>query len=84
MALEIVPAGCAFLRPGGREGWWMRRSEHRNPDDLVKCPFDFVKVHGTPVEAALAELKRMRPETTPILFGSPHEAGILFERMPCS
>jgi Domain of unknown function (DUF4253) len=79
--LEIIPAGRAFRRPGGREGHWLLDSPHRYPDDLVTCPFDFVKVPGQQAEAALDELKRDRPDTTPILLGSPHEAGLLFERM---
>ena len=81
MALEIIPAGRAFLRPGGRDGDYSEGREWRAPDDLVTCPFDFVKVPGIEAEAALDQLKRLRPDATPILFGSPHEAGKLFARM---
>lgn len=80
-ALEIAPAGRAFLRPGGREGRWLRDTPHRDPDDLVTCPFDFVKVPGQQVGSALDALQQQCPEMTPILFGSPHEAGLLLERM---
>ena len=79
--LEIIPAGGPFRRPGGREGHWLLDTPHRKPDDLVTCPFDFVKVSGQQAEAALDEIKRHRPDMTPILFGSPHEAGLLLERM---
>ena len=81
MALEIVPAGRAFLRPGGRDGDYSEGREWRAPDDHVTCPFDFVKVPGEKAEAALDELKRKRPDQTAILFGSPYEAGKLLARI---
>jgi hypothetical protein len=83
MALEILPAKRAFLRPGGRDGGWADSSDDRDPDDLIVSPFDFVKVRGSDVEPSLRELRRLHPNTTPIVFGSPHEAGMLFERMSC-
>ena len=80
MALEINSAGRTFLRPGGREGSWNKNPATRDLDDAVVCPFDFVEMSGAEAEAALDSLKALRPSVTPILFGSPHEAGILFER----
>ena len=79
--LEINPGGRGFVRPGGREGFWLRDGLHRDPDDTVISPFDFVILPGERAEEALAELGRTHPRSTPILFGSPLEAGILFERM---
>lgn len=80
-ALEILPAGQSFARPGGREGGWLHRFGFKGASDRVLCPFDFVLTHGAKAEAACDELRQLRPEATPIIFGSPHEAGILFERM---
>ena len=80
MTLEILPAGRTFLRPGGREGKWRTDPQYRDPDDQVASPFPFVTLPGQDAEHALDALRRLHPETTPILFGSPHEAGILFER----
>jgi hypothetical protein len=80
MALEMLPAKRTFLRPGGREGAWKTDPQYRDPDDHVTSPFPFVILPGDGAEHALEELRRLRPDATPILFGSPHEAGILFER----
>ena len=80
-SLKIQPTGESFLRPGGREGWWMRRAKIKEPDDHVTCPFDFVVVPGVEAEQARDILREARPADTPILFGSPHEAGLLLERM---
>ena len=80
--LEIIPGKRGFVRKGGREGGWSPEELHRDPDDTVISPFDFVIVHGADAETALNELKREHPRLTPVLLGSPHEAGILFERMP--
>lgn len=81
MLIDIIPAGRTFLRPGGREGGWNTDPETRDPDDAVVSPFDFTEVSGDFAETALDELKRLRPGLTPMLFGSPHDAGMLFERM---
>ena len=80
MALEIVKAGGKFLRPGGREGSWNVGPNTRDPDDYVASPFDFVVLPRSEVVNALDDLKHLRPDMTPMLFGSPHDAGILFER----
>ena len=79
--LEIIPAGQTFERPGGREGGWMRLFGSREKGDEVTCPFDFVVTHGSVAESVCQELKGTHPQSTPMIFGSPHEAGILFERM---
>lgn len=79
-ALEIIPAGQTFERPGGREGGWMRLFRSKAATDHVVCPVDFVITHGAEAEAVCAELRQLRPGMTPIIFGSPHETGILFER----
>ena len=85
-ALTLRPAGSTFRRIGGREGHWHLHARRRDPafplapDDDVVCPFDFFEVTGTQAEAALAELCETWPGKTPTLFGSPHEASILFER----
>ena len=80
MALEIVPAGGSFLRPGGREGSWNIKPGSRAADDFVVSPFAFVAADASEAVSALQELRQSRPDATPLLFGSPHDAGILFER----
>lgn len=50
------------------------------PDDEVVCPFEFVEVSGMDAEANILELRQCYPTKTPILFGSPYEAGKLLER----
>lgn len=85
-SLSLRPAGSTFRRIGGREGHWKLQARREDPafpigpDDDVICPFDFAEVAGVEAEAAVNELRKMAPGKTPILFGSPHEAGILFER----
>ncbi len=75
MELEIKSAGSSFLRPHGREGSW----NGQGPDDHVSCPFPFAEMAGQNAIAALDQLRSERPAETPMLLGSPHEAGILFE-----
>jgi len=79
--LEIVAAGSSFVRPGGRDGWWQDDRTGRDVDDRVVSPFAFVSVAGSEASDALDTLARKRPGMTPIMLGSPHEAGLLFERM---
>ncbi len=43
------------------------------------CPFDFALVRGSDAKGVLAEFKRERPDTTPVLLGAPDEAALLFE-----
>ncbi len=76
--LLVKPAGSAFFRPGGREGLWWPDPED---DDHVTCPFDFVEVKGEDAAAAITQLRLKHPDQTPLMFGSPHEAALLFERM---
>jgi Domain of unknown function (DUF4253) len=81
-------AGSAFRRIGGREGSWRlagnrlhpARQMDLDPDDHVMCPFDFVEVAGKDAEATIGILRKAHPTKIPILFGSPHEAGIMLER----
>ncbi len=83
---ELRPGGTTFHRVGGREGHWHLHARRRDPsfplgpDDDVVCPFEFVEVPGLEAEAIIEELRISSPGRTPILFGSTHEAGILFER----
>lgn len=79
--LEIKAAGSSFVRPGGREGWRLDDRTGGGPDDRVVSPFDFVSVAGGEAADALDELARKRPGMTPMMLGSPHEAGLLFEKM---
>jgi Domain of unknown function (DUF4253) len=76
--LLVKPAGSAFPRPGGREGQWWPDPED---DDTVASPFDFIEVKGEDAEAAVEVLRRQLSDMTPVMFGSPHEAALLFERM---
>lgn len=88
MLPKIRPAGSTFRRIGGREGLWRLagrrlhpdRSIDLDPDDDVMCPFDFVEVSGKAAEATIAALRIACPNKTPMLFGSPHEAGIMLQR----
>ncbi|MGQ0672539.1 MAG: DUF4253 domain-containing protein [Hyphomicrobium sp.] len=80
--LDVNPGERGFVRRGGRETLLLPPELTGAPDDIVVSPFDFVMVPGADAENALVQLKRERPQFTPLLFGSPHEAGILFERMP--
>ena len=75
MDLVVNPAGSRFKRPHGREGSW----NNSDPDDEVECPFPFVEVPGVNAITALEDLRADRPEETPMILGSPHEAAILFE-----
>lgn len=83
----LRPAGSTFRRPGGRDGYvalYAQRTKDPayppDPDDDVVCPFDFVEVPGQDAEAAIAGLRQREPNRTPILFGSPYEAGMMLER----
>jgi hypothetical protein len=86
--LTIRAAGSEFRRIGGRQGYvadFARKFKGKtdypsDPDDDVVCPFDFVEVPGQEAERVIAELRQARPKQTPILFGSPYEAGMLLER----
>jgi hypothetical protein len=80
MTPEIVLAGDSFLRPGGREGPLNIQAGTRGPDYHVTSQFDLAAVPGQDAVAALDALKQIRPNSSPLLFGSPHEAGILLER----
>jgi hypothetical protein len=82
----LRPAGSTFLRVGGRAWHWARHAAargkevDRDPDDYIACPFDFVEVPGLDAEATVAHLRADHPRKTPVLFGSPHEAAMLFHR----
>jgi hypothetical protein len=80
MEFIIKPAGAAFTRPGGRDGQWLGAIDDDDNDE-VTSPFDFVELPGAEAEVALAHLRRVFPGTTPIVFGSRYDAGMLFENM---
>lgn len=80
MDLVVKPAGSAFTRPGGRDGQWLGTIDPDDDDDVI-APFDFAEVAGAEAEAALTNLRRIFPATTPIVFGSLYDAGMLFENM---
>lgn len=75
MAFTLYPAGSALKRSNGREGAWNSEAE----DDWFIIPLPFTVVDGRKAAQALRDLRNIYPNRTPVIVGSPHEAGILFE-----
>jgi hypothetical protein len=77
-ALNIRPAGEAFVRPGGRDGdWWPDPQD----DDSVVSPYAFVAVPGSEAEATFALLRQTVAGKVPLLVGSAHDFGLLIEQI---
>ena len=75
MAIDVYPAGSKVLRPRGREGHW----KGDGADDEIEIPFPFALSDGYNALQTIAALTLERDDAYPMLVGTPHQAGLLFE-----
>ena len=75
MAHNYSNPGTKIVRPAGREGGW----NPRGVDDEIVCPYRCVIIPGVDAVQVLDELRAAHPSITPVIAGTVHQAGLLFE-----
>jgi hypothetical protein len=66
-----------LVRPAGSKIEYVR--DRHTGTQTIACPFEHVIVGGADAEAVASRLKQVRQHQTPLILGSPRDAGILLE-----